>query len=87
MSMLAPKLSILDETASGLDIDALKIVADGVNTLRNKDNSFLIITHYQRLLDYIKPDFVHVLMNGKIIRSGGPELAIELEKKGYKSFN
>ena len=87
MSMLAPKLSILDETDSGLDIDALKIVADGVNTLRNKNNSFLIITHYQRLLDYIKPDFVHVLMNGKIIRSGGPELAIELEKKGYESFN
>mgnify|MGYP005729307111 CR=1 FL=1 len=86
-SMLAPKLSILDETDSGLDIDALKIVADGVNTLRNKNNSFLIITHYQRLLDYIKPDFVHVLMNGKIIRSGGPELAIELEKKGYESFN
>ena len=87
MSMLSPKLSILDETDSGLDIDALKIVADGVNTLRNKENSFLIITHYQRLLDYIKPDFVHVLMNGKIIKSGGPELAIELEKKGYESFN
>ena len=87
MSMLAPKLSILDETDSGLDIDALKVVADGVNTLRNKNNSFLIITHYQRLLDYIKPDFVHVLMNGKIIKSGGPELAIELEKKGYESFN
>ena len=87
MSMLAPKLSILDETDSGLDIDALKIVADGVNSLRNKNNSFLIITHYQRLLDYIKHDFVHVLMNGKIIRSGGPELAIELEKKGYESFN
>ena len=84
MSMLAPKLSILDETDSGLDIDALKIVADGVNTLRNKDNSFLIITHYQRLLDYIKPDFVHVLMNGKIIKSGGPELALELEKKDMK---
>ena len=87
MSMLSPKLSILDETDSGLDIDALKIVADGVNTLRSKDNSFLIITHYQRLLDYIKPDFVHVLMNGKIIKSGGPELAIELEKKGYENFN
>ena len=87
MSILNPKLSILDETDSGLDIDALKIVADGVNTLRNKDNSFLIITHYQRLLDYIKPDFVHVLMDGKIIRSGGPELAIELEKKGYENFN
>jgi len=87
MKLLDPKLAILDETDSGLDIDALKIVADGVNTLRNKNNSFLIITHYQRLLDYIKPDFVHVLMNGKIIRSGGPELAIELEKKGYESFN
>ena len=87
MSMLTPKLSILDETDSGLDIDALKIVSEGVNTLRSKDNSFLIITHYQRLLDYIKPDFVHVLMNGKIIKSGGPELAIELEKKGYENFN
>jgi Fe-S cluster assembly ATP-binding protein len=87
MSMLAPKLSILDETDSGLDIDALKIVSEGVNTLRNKDNSFLIITHYQRLLDYIKPDFVHVLINGKIIKSGGPELALELEEKGYENFN
>ena len=87
MSILEPKLSILDETDSGLDIDALKIVAEGVNTLRNKQNSFLIITHYQRLLDYIKPDFVHVLMNGKIIKSGGPELALELEKKGYENFN
>ena len=87
MALLEPKIAILDETDSGLDIDALRIVSDGVNTLRNKDNSFLIITHYQRLLEYIKPDFVHVLMNGKIIKSGGPELAIELEKKGYKSFN
>ena len=87
MSMLAPKLSILDETDSGLDIDALKIVADGVNTLRNNENSFLIITHYQRLLYYIKPDFFHVLMKGMIIKSGGPELAEELEKKGYESFN
>ena len=87
MSMLTPKLSILDETDSGLDIDALKIVSNGVNTLRNKENSFLIITHYQRLLDYIKPDFVHVLMKGKIIKSGGPELALELEKKGYENFN
>ena len=69
------------------DIDALKIVADGVNTLRSQNNSFLIITHYQRLLDYIKPDFVHVLMDGKIIKSGGPELALELEKKGYENFN
>ena len=87
MSILNPKLSILDETDSGLDIDALRIVADGVNSLRKKNNSFIIITHYQRLLDYIKPDFVHVLMNGKIIKSGGPELALELEKKGYENFN
>ena len=86
MSLLSPKLSILDETDSGLDIDALKIVADGVNTLRSKNNSFLIITHYQRLLEYIKPNFVHVLMGGKIIQSGGPELALELEKKGYENF-
>ena len=87
MSILNPKLSILDETDSGLDIDALKTVADGVNALREKNNSFLIITHYQRLLEYIKPDFVHVLMNGKIIKSGGPELALELEKKGYENIN
>tara|TARA_Y100001958_G_scaffold148177_1_gene129601 strand:- start:12 stop:746 length:735 start_codon:yes stop_codon:yes gene_type:complete len=87
MSILNPKLSILDETDSGLDIDALKVVADGVNALRKKNNSFLIITHYQRLLDYIKPDFVHVLINGKIVKSGGPELALELEKKGYENFN
>ena len=87
MSILNPKLSKLDETDSGLDIDALKVVANGVNALRRKNNSFLIITHYQRLLDYIKPDHVHVLMKGKIIKSGGPELALELEKKGYESFN
>jgi len=87
MSILNPKLSILDETDSGLDIDALKIVSEGVNALRNKKNSFLIITHYQRLLNYIKPDFVHVLINGKIVKSGGPELALDLEKKGYESFN
>ena len=87
MSILNPKLSILDETDSGLDIDALKVVANGVNALRRKNNSFLIITHYQRLLDYIKPDHVHVLMKGKIVKSGGPELALELEKKGYESFN
>ena len=87
MSILEPKLSILDETDSGLDIDALKIVADGVNSLRKKDNSFLIITHYQRLLNYIKPDFVHVLMNGKVVKSGGAELALELEKKGYENIN
>jgi Fe-S cluster assembly ATP-binding protein len=87
MSILNPKLSILDETDSGLDIDALKIVSEGVNALRNKERSFLIITHYQRLLDYIKPDFVHVLINGKIVKSGDSELALELEKKGYESFN
>ena len=87
MSILNPKLSILDETDSGLDIDALKIVSEGVNALRNKKNSFLIITHYQRLLNYIKPDFVHVLINGKIVKSGGSELALDLEKKGYEGFN
>ena len=87
MSILNPKLSILDETDSGLDIDALRIVSEGVNSLRNKDNSFLIITHYQRLLDYIKPDFVHVLKNGQIIKSGDHELAKELEKVGYEDFN
>ena len=86
MSMLAPKLSILDETDSGLDIDALKIVADGVNTLRNKDNSFLIITHYQRLLDYIKPDYVHVLSGGKIIKTGNADLGVQLEKTGYSNI-
>ena len=86
MSILNPKLSILDETDSGLDIDALKIVSNGVNSLRKKANSFLIITHYQRLLNYIKPDFVHVLKNGKIIKSGGFELALELEKKGYENL-
>ncbi len=83
MLMLQPRLSILDETDSGLDIDALKIVAKGVNSLRNKKSSFIIITHYQRLLDYIKPDFVHVLSNGKIIKSGGAEIAKMLEEKGY----
>jgi len=84
MSMLSPKLSILDETDSGLDIDALKIVADGVNTLRNKSNSFLIITHYQRLLDEIEPNYVHVMSDGQIIKTGGSDLALELEKKGYE---
>ena len=87
MSILDPKLCILDETDSGLDIDALKVVANGVNSLKKKNNAFLIITHYQRLLNYIKPDFVHVLMNGKIVKSGGPELALELEKKGYENLN
>ncbi len=83
MAMLEPKFCILDETDSGLDIDALKIVADGVNRLRAPDRSFLVITHYQRLLDYIVPDVVHVLAKGKIVKSGGPELAKELEAKGY----
>jgi Fe-S cluster assembly ATP-binding protein len=87
MSILNPKLSILDETDSGLDIDALKTVSEGVNALRNKESSFLIITHYQRLLDYIKPDFVHVLINGQIVKSGGSELALELESKGYESLS
>ena len=87
MSILNPKLSILDETDSGLDIDALKIVSEGVNALRSKDSSFLIITHYQRLLDYIKPDFVHVLIDGQIVKSGGSELAIELESKGYETLS
>ncbi len=87
MSILDPKLCILDETDSGLDIDALKTVANGVNSLKKKNNAFLIITHYQRLLNYIKPDFVHVLMKGKIVKSGGPELALELEKKGYENLN
>ena len=87
MSILNPKLSILDETDSGLDIDALKVVSEGVNALRSKDNSFLIITHYQRLLNYIKPDFVHVLINGQIVKSGGSELALELESKGYETLS
>ena len=86
MAMLEPKFCVLDETDSGLDIDALKVVADGVNALRNPDRSFLVITHYQRLLDYIKPDVVHVLADGKIVKSGGPELALELEEKGYAEF-
>ena len=86
MSLIEPKMIILDETDSGLDIDALKIVADGVNSLRNKTRSFLIITHYQRLLDYIKPDFVHVLMGGKIAKSGCMELAEQLEKTGYEKI-
>lgn len=83
MAMLQPKLAILDETDSGLDIDALRIVANGVNKLRSKDNAVLVITHYQRLLDYIEPDFVHVLYNGKIVKSGDKSLALELEAKGY----
>jgi Fe-S cluster assembly ATP-binding protein len=81
--MLEPKYAILDETDSGLDIDALKIVAQGVNAMRSPERGFLLITHYQRLLDYIKPDHVHVMAEGRIVRSGGPELAHELEKHGY----
>ena len=84
MAMLEPKLSILDETDSGLDIDALKVVANGVNKLKSRENATIIITHYQRLLNYIVPDFVHVLHDGKIIKSGGKELALELEAKGYE---
>lgn len=83
MAMLEPQLCILDETDSGLDIDALRIVADGVNALRSPERAFIMVTHYQRLLDYIKPDFVHVLADGKIVKSGGADLALELEEKGY----
>jgi Fe-S cluster assembly ATP-binding protein len=83
MAMLEPKVAILDETDSGLDIDALRIVAGGVNKLRSKDNAVVVITHYQRLLDYIVPDFVHVLYDGKIVKSGDASLALELEEKGY----
>ncbi len=83
MAMLEPRLAVLDETDSGLDIDALRIVADGVNALRSADRAFVVITHYQRLLNFITPDFVHVLLDGRIVRSGGPELALELEDKGY----
>jgi Fe-S cluster assembly ATP-binding protein len=83
MAVLEPRLAVLDETDSGLDIDALKIVAKGVNAMRDKDRAMVLVTHYQRLLDYIVPDFVHVLVNGRIVKSGGPELALELEQKGY----
>ena len=83
MAVLKPKIAILDETDSGLDIDALKIVANGVNSLRSSDMGVIVITHYQRILDYLKPDYVHILLDGRIVRSGGPELAEELEAKGY----
>jgi len=83
MALLQPKLCILDETDSGLDIDALRLVANGINALRSNERSFIVVTHYQRLLDYIKPDFVHVLYDGKIIKSGGFELVHELEEQGY----
>lgn len=86
MAMLEPTFCVLDETDSGLDIDALKVVADGVNAMRGGDRSFLVITHYQRLLDYIKPDVVHVMAHGRIVKTGGPELALELEEKGYADF-
>jgi len=86
MKILQPKLSILDETDSGLDIDALRIVADGVNSYKSKKNAFLIITHYQRLLDYIKPDYVHVLSDGKIIKTGNADLGVQLEKTGYSKI-
>ncbi len=86
MAILEPKFCVLDETDSGLDIDALKVVADGVNALRSPERSFLVITHYQRLLDYIVPDVVHILSNGKIVKTGGPELAKKLEEKGYAEY-
>ncbi|MBL7554830.1 MAG: Fe-S cluster assembly ATPase SufC [Bdellovibrionaceae bacterium] len=86
MAVLAPRLSILDETDSGLDIDALKVVSEGVNKIKSKNNAIVLITHYQRLLDYIKPDFIHVLYQGRIVKTGGPELALELEKNGYDGF-
>jgi Fe-S cluster assembly ATP-binding protein len=86
MALLQPRLAILDETDSGLDIDALRIVSEGVNALRDKDRAFLVITHYQRLLDHIKPDVVHVMAKGRIVKSGGPELALELERNGYRDY-
>src|SRR5579863_7685791 len=87
MALLEPRLAVLDETDSGLDIDALKIVSDGVNRLRGKDRAFLVITHYQRLLDHITPDVVHVMAKGRIVKSGGPELALELERNGYRDYS
>ena len=87
MTLLQPELIIMDETDSGLDVDALRIVSDGVNKLRNNNRSFIIITHYQRLLDYIKPDFVHILSDGKIIKTGDASLALEVEKNGYSLYN
>ena len=87
MLLMEPKLAILDETDSGLDIDALKVVSEGINALRSPEKSIILITHYQRLLDYVQPDFVHVLAKGKIIKSGGKELALELEKTGYNELS
>jgi Fe-S cluster assembly ATP-binding protein len=86
MALLAPRICVLDETDSGLDIDALRIVAAGVNALRDPNRAFLIITHYQRLLDYIKPDVVHVMSKGRLVATGGPELALELERNGYRDY-
>jgi Fe-S cluster assembly ATP-binding protein len=86
MAMLQPKMCILDETDSGLDVDAMKLVSQGVNALRDGNRTFLVITHYQRLLDHIKPDIVHIMAAGKIIKSGGPELALEVEKNGYANL-
>ena len=86
MAMLQPKLAVLDETDSGLDIDAMRLVADGINEMRSEDRSFLLITHYQRLLDYVKPDYVHVLVDGKVVQSGDYQLAHELERNGYDQF-
>ena len=86
MAMLEPKICILDETDSGLDVDAMKLVANGVNALRDEGRGFLVITHYQRLLDHIKPDIVHIMADGKIVKTGGPELAIEVEKNGYSDL-
>jgi len=86
MALLQPRVGVLDETDSGLDVDALRTVSEGVNALRAKDRSFLVITHYQRLLDYIKPDTVHVMAKGRVLRSGGPELALEVEETGYKDY-
>ena len=86
MAMLAPKMCILDETDSGLDVDAMKLVSQGVNALRDVGRSFLVITHYRRLLDHIAPDFVHIMSNGRIIKSGGPDLALEVEKNGYSDI-
>ena len=86
MAILQPKLAFLDETDSGLDIDALRIVSQGINKLKNPDNAIVLVTHYQRLLNYIVPDFVHIMANGKIVRSGGKELALELETKGYDTL-
>ena len=86
MALLQPRLGVLDETDSGLDIDALRIVAEGVNALRDPERAFLVITHYQRLLDYIKPDVVHVMAKGRIVKTGGPELALELERNGYRDY-